>query len=140
MPTSDYTPTVAEVAAYVRARTKDDNGAEAGTFNANTRPTSTQVSSLITNAVGVVSRKVGNDLDAEFQDAAQALAALRTAMFIELSYFPEQVREGRSNYEELKALYDEDMATLVSSMLDDEPGRKGLFSIPLRSEGYLAAD
>lgn len=36
----DITPSVANVAALLRARTKDVNGDEIGTFNDDTRPTS----------------------------------------------------------------------------------------------------
>ena len=36
-------PSVADVAALLRGRTKDSNGVEVGTFNDDTRPTSSQV-------------------------------------------------------------------------------------------------
>jgi hypothetical protein len=43
----DIAPSVADVAALLRARTKDVNGEEIGTFNDDTRPTSAQVLTLI---------------------------------------------------------------------------------------------
>jgi hypothetical protein len=39
MPASDYTPTLEQVAALIRARTRDSGGQETGTFSADTEPT-----------------------------------------------------------------------------------------------------
>ena len=39
----DIMPSVADVGALLRVRTKDINGEEVGTFNDDTRPTSAQV-------------------------------------------------------------------------------------------------
>lgn len=40
----DIAPSVLDVAALMRARTKDSNGIEVGTFNDDTRPTSARCS------------------------------------------------------------------------------------------------
>jgi hypothetical protein len=40
MPVEAFTPSVADVSALLRARTKDSTGSEVGTFNDDTRPTS----------------------------------------------------------------------------------------------------
>lgn len=133
MPVSDYTPTVEEVAAFIRARTKTQGGKEAGTFNpaANwtdgsgdgTRPTAEQVQTEIENALpkitGVVGADIpdapGSDPDA-YRNAAERVAALRTAALIELSYWPEQVNTGRSTYPQLKEMLDEEWEQLLSDL------------------------
>jgi hypothetical protein len=55
----DITPSVADVAALLRARTKDVNGDEIGTFNDDTRPTSAQVITLIDEAVVDIQARMG---------------------------------------------------------------------------------
>jgi hypothetical protein len=133
VPASDYTPDVDAVAAYIRARTKTQGGAEAGTFNPaawwddnsgrGTRPTAEQVETLITLATGKVSNIIGADVLPEHQDAARDVVALRAAMLTELDYWPEQVNTGRSTYPQLKELWDEAWADLLSSMgIDTDDG------------------
>ena len=48
-----------DVAALLRARTKDINGDEVGTFNDDTRPMSAQVLRLIDEAVGDIQARMG---------------------------------------------------------------------------------
>lgn len=132
MPVSDYTPEVDAVAGYIRARTKTQGGSEAGTFNPaamwadntgrGTRPTAEQVVIEIANALGHVSGTFGIDALPEFHDSLRSLAALRAAMLIELTYFQEQVNSGRSTYPQLKELYDEMWASLLSAMGLDADG------------------
>jgi hypothetical protein len=55
----DIVPTVADVAALLRARTKDVNGEEIGTFNDDTRPTSSQAITLIDEAVADIQARMG---------------------------------------------------------------------------------
>ena len=123
MPVSDYTPTVDSVAAYLRARTKTRGGTEAGTFNSQdaaennkTRPTSEEVTEMIGNALRDVSGVVGADIDSAYFDAATDVAALRTAMLVELSYWPDQINSGRSPYPQLKELYDEAWENLLTAL------------------------
>lgn len=133
MPVSDYTPTVDQVAAFIRARTKTQGGKEAGTFNPaaawedgsgdGTRPTTEQVDEVIGNTlpklVGVLGVDIpdapGDDPDI-YRDAAQRVAALRAAAFIELTYWPEQVNAGRSTYPQLKELLDEEWEQLLTDL------------------------
>lgn len=105
MPVSDYTPTVAQVGALLRARTKDTGGNELGTFTSATRPTDTEVNLLIAQAAGTLSTKAGDDIPAALFDEASQLAAIRAAMLVELSYFPEQIMTGRSTYPQLQELW-----------------------------------
>jgi hypothetical protein len=103
--TSDWAPLVADVGAILRARTKDSNGNELGTFTANTRPTGDQIDELIETAITDIESEVGSVPDV-LQDAARRGAAIGTALLVELSYFPEQIANGRSPYDQLKELYD----------------------------------
>lgn len=123
MPVSEYTPTVASVAAYLRARTKTRGGAEAGTFNLSTvadtdktRPTAEQVTEHIDDVIGEISGVIGIDVPEEQREPARRVAALGTAMLVELTYWPEQINSGRSPYPQLKALYDERWENLLTAL------------------------
>ena len=107
MPVSDYTPTLADVGSLLRSRTKDSAGNETGTFSADTRPTDTEVTNLINNAVKTLATRAGDDIPADLWDDAKNLAAMRAAMLIELSYFPEMVASQRSPYPQYAALWTE---------------------------------
>jgi hypothetical protein len=98
----DIAPSVADVAALLRART----GSGAGTFNDDTRPTSAQVLAMIHKAEVHVRSVVGVEVPEVLQDAARSTVALATACLIELAYRPEQVRSTKSDYAERKALLD----------------------------------
>ena len=136
MPVSDFTPTVADVAAFLRARTKTQGGAEAGTFapaaaaeGSKTRPTAEQVASLIDESqvdiVGAFGSDIpdapGDDIDL-YRKAAARLWALGAALLVELTYFPEQIETNRSPYKELKALYDQRFKTLQGILGSDSDG------------------
>lgn len=133
MPTSDYTPTVAEVAALLRARTRDSVGNEVGTFNSSTSPTDTEATSIIASVVGSLSgalgadipdapdRDGGGDVDA-LRDSAKYLATLKAAMLIELSYFPEQIGTDRSPYNAYKEMYDTDLPGLLEGISEARGG------------------
>jgi hypothetical protein len=105
MATSDWAPSVADVGAVLRARTKDTNGNELGTFTDDTRPTEDQTGELIDTAVADIESEIGTVPD-ELQDAARRAAAIGAALLVELSFFPEQITTGRSPYDQLKELYD----------------------------------
>lgn len=139
MPVSDFTPTVAAVGSVLRARTKTQGGAEAGTFNPaaawedgsgdGTRPTQEQVTELISDAmvdiVGAFGSDVpdapGDDPDA-YRTAVARLAAVGVALEVELGYFPEQVATGRSPYAQLKELYDGRFKRLVGLISEAKGG------------------
>lgn len=100
-----WAPTVADVGAILRARTQqalEDGGGEAGTFNANTRPTATEVQALIEQACADVTADLGTTtLGARCEPLAARATALSAAMLVELSYFPEQVASDHSPYDRL---------------------------------------
>lgn len=124
MPVSDYTPDVASVAGFIRARTKTAGGAEAGTFNpesevgtgTETRPTAEQVTTEIQNAIGMISGILGPDIDPAYFEDAKRVTSLLAAMLVELGYWPEQVNTGRSTYPQLKELYDEWWENLLTAL------------------------
>ena len=103
-----YRPTVAEIAAILRARTKDTSGNEVGTFTDDTRPTNTEIESLITNSIYHVEAQAGGMVCSadKLTDGAKVLTVLWTAMLVETSYFPEQVRADKSAWPEYKQMYD----------------------------------
>ncbi len=115
MPTSDYTPALADVGALLTTRTRDSNGAEQGTFTSDTRPTDAQVNVLIGKAVERIENKLGADIDSQLFEPAKDVAALDVAMRIELSYFADQIQAQRSPYTELKALHDQQLADLIDA-------------------------
>jgi hypothetical protein len=106
MPVEAFAPSVVAVSALLRARTKDSTGLEVGTFNDDTRPTSAQVLSLIDLAVVDVQTILGTSPPDYLADAAKSTATLKAAMYVELSYYPEQVRSDRSAYHDYQQMYE----------------------------------
>lgn len=128
MPVEDWAPTVAAVGAILRSRTKDNAGNELGTFTDQTRPTGEEVGELIGTATNDVAAEVGADIVSARRPYAASVAALGTALQVELTYFPEQVALGRSPYAELKKLYDERLKrlkTMVEGGVDEDPTMSG---------------
>jgi hypothetical protein len=129
-----WRPNVADVGALLRARTRTAGGLRPGTFTDDTEPTGSEVEALISRAAA----DVFADLEADpvpvgRQQKARYLTALRAAMYVELSYYPEQVNSDASIYEELKALYDQDLAKLKDAIVDaaDETGPSPDAPLPL---------
>lgn len=116
MPTSDWPTSVAAVGSVLRARTRDTQGNEVGTFTADTRPTADQVLLLINTAEGDLAASVGADLPDALWAQAAVVASYKAAMLVELSYFPEQVATGRSPYEQLRELYLEALKSLTAAV------------------------
>lgn len=112
----DLRPSVDDVAALIRARTKDAEGREIGTFTPDTRPTDVEVETHIDAALGLVVVRLPTDLPDTYEPAARALVAYRAALRIEKSYFPEQVRSDRSAYEQLRQEYVDDLQALLDAI------------------------
>lgn len=112
-------PTVDDVALLLRARTKDDQGNEVGTFDGATRPTDVEVDQQITVAMALVGMRFPDPtaMTPEEQEAFAALVAYRAALRIEKAYWPEQVRSDRSPYPMLLAEYQEDLAAFEQSIV-----------------------
>ncbi|MCW3039358.1 MAG: hypothetical protein JWM31_1263 [Solirubrobacterales bacterium] len=114
--TADYAPSLDDVGALARARTKDSGGHEIGTFNENTRPTGAEVLRLIAMATAEVATRVEEPILTGFADAARAVIALRTAMLIEISYFPEDLQANGSAYGRFRGQFDESLISLNTAL------------------------
>lgn len=123
-PPPDLACTVDDVAAIIRTRTKDSNGNEVGTFNADTRPTADQVTYTIGQQVVLIHQQVGYVGDG-CADLARQCVALGAAAEIELSYFPEQSRSDRSIYQFLIQRYEAAMDGLVGCVQGNLPNSGG---------------
>ena len=125
MATIDATP--ANVAALLRARTKDRGGIELGEWTDETRPTAGQVDETIALAARTVAAKVGTPAEA-CGDVFAVAVEYETACLIEKSYFPEQVESGRSHYDQLRAEADAVLegvkACQAGDLPDDEAGER----------------
>lgn len=121
-----FLPSIADVATYIRNRTRNNNGAYIGTFDGTTQPTADQVRRLIADADAKVAARFGSDLPEPLRAKVRVVNALRAAMFVELSYFGDQIAANRSPYNELKKLHDEEFTELVSDWKllggDQQPG------------------
>ena len=113
-------PTVADVGALLRARTKTSAGDYLGTFTALTKPTDTEVQAIILQAVSRIVGKIGDPVPvvsgfdaSDIEGKAKFCAILLSAMLVELSYFPEEVRQEQSAYKEYKLLFDEAWAEFL---------------------------
>jgi len=113
--------TAPDVAAWLRARTKDSEGREVGLWNEDTRPTLGQVETHIDQARALVELRIGSSVPDPFVNAYRYVVALQAACIIEKQYWPEQIRSGLSNYPELLAEYDAAMQLLENAVL----GQKG---------------
>jgi hypothetical protein len=127
-------PTVEEVARFIRARTKDDQGNEVGTFDDATRPTDEQVEGHIDAAVALVGLRLPaiDTLTPELQAATSVVVALEAACQIEKSYWPEQVVTGRSPYQQLRSECDAALEAL-SEMAGGGEGSYGFANAPVAS-------
>jgi hypothetical protein len=130
-------PTVADVGAILRARTTNSSSEEVGTFDDTTRPTGDQVEGYISQAVDEVITAVGAEFyREEYARNAGNLAAIRAAMTVEQSHFPEQVTDGTSMYDTLSDRFVKGIGSLADAVRDGSPSRKGFFSVPVRAAGY----
>lgn len=123
MPKSDWTPNTADVAAKVPTRLSDAGGNLKDDFDEETTPTQLQVSRLIEASVRELSRSIPDNLpDDEDIDSAKELVALRTAMWVEVTYFPRQVGVGESPYREFKDLFGTGLDALKESVTEHGGG------------------
>src|SRR5215471_9107083 len=134
----NVTPTLEDVAALIRARTKDSSGNEVGTFTPATRPTNAQAQEAIDHAVIAVHEKVGG-IGAACAGLAKLAAAYGAAAEIELSYFPEQARTDRSPYTFLIARWTETLEGVHQCVLGNLPGGVGPDPTVAFGQGTLQA-
>lgn len=120
----DIKPSLADVAALIHARTKNQYDKLEGTFTTETRPTATQVTALIDRSAQVVSLELGvpQSRMGSLLDQAKAVVAVRTAWQIEVSFFPNQVESGDSSAANLREMYESDLALLGIAARDNQAG------------------
>lgn len=119
-----WTPTVAAIAALIRARTKIPGAKEAGTFTDMTRPTAAQVEELIAQAVDHVEAAIGGDpCNDSLRDSAGAASAMLAAILIESSYWPEQAEARGSSATRLESLFNARMKALTASVAEQCGGQ-----------------
>lgn len=111
----DWAPSVQDVAALLRARTKDATGREVGDFTADTRPTDTDVERLLIFGCGDLTANLGTNVPESLWAEARALAALKTACYVEQSFWPEQVGSDRSSWTEMWSMYQFQLGNLKES-------------------------
>lgn len=119
-------PDVDAVGALLHDRTVDDDSAEVGTFTANTRPTASDVRSLIAEAANDVAMAVGTKFtDAKQRRAARSLITLGASLLVELSFFRDQLRNDSEAYDRAKDLYDERTKRLIEAVAESGEGGDG---------------
>lgn len=134
-----WTPTVAAVAALIRARTKVPGGKEVGTFTENTRPTNAEVEAIIAQAVDHVSAAIGGDpCNDGLRESAGAASAMLAAILIETSYWPEQAEARGSAASRLESLFNTRMKALTASVAE-QCGGQGTGGSEDGNSGALAA-
>lgn len=107
-PTEAELPTVRQIAALLPTRTQSSDGTYQGTFNEKTIPTGEQVEVIIRLAALDVNAILSQNPNAttEVTGTTESMIAMRSAMLVELTFFPEQVTTNRSAYQHYKDLYD----------------------------------
>ncbi len=119
-------PSNPEVAALLRARTKDIYGKELGEFTQNTRVTDVQCAHLIGQAASEIGDAIGGDpADGGQRDSARAICALGAAMLVELTYYPEQVQAGQSPYAQYERMYERRLKRLIEAVAESGVGGGG---------------
>lgn len=130
------------VGRLLRARTVDDNDQQIGQFTDNTRPTANDVLEFVDDASQDVFITAGQTLGAKFTDATEpaawVLIAIRAAMLVELSYWPQQTQSADSAYQQLSQLYDQGLRNLVTAVQDNAATGVRFASIPITTD--LAPD
>lgn len=114
-----WTPTVAQVSARLRARTRHPNGTT-GEFDTETSPTAAQVEEVITQAVQLLRPRLG-PVPVTLVDQAQAVATLRACFMVEIGSFPEQVQSAMSPYAALEKEYKDALCDFDTAAEGREP-------------------
>lgn len=128
MPSSDYTPTLSDIGTVTRTRTRNQFGAELGTFSDDTYPSGDSVNTLIQNAVGYIEgfAAAGNvEIGAGCYDNAKSAIIYRVCFSIELGFYPEQITGDHSPYDQFLALYESAINQLARCLGINEPDDSG---------------
>jgi len=117
-------PTVHELGAFMRARTRAGTAGLQGTFNDDTRPTADQADLMIDLAANAILGQLG-DIPDRLRVRVRSVVILLAAMYVEQSYYPDQVaNEDQSPWQQYKDLYDDQIAALERAVAGNEPGSR----------------
>lgn len=131
-------PTLEQLGALMRARTRDTEGVEQGTFTTDTRPTGTHAEAIITMALDEVHMIVGPiPADSRCLAGAYVAVALKAACMIEKSLWPEQVNVPRSPYEQYQAEYEQAVTALAGCLGVPVAGADGSGTTVSREWGQI---
>jgi hypothetical protein len=126
---TSYRPTTRAVAVHIKNRTVDTRNNFLGDFNDETQVTKDEVEELISKAEQRVVRRMDLDpnvpIPTESAEAVTDLVALYAAMLVELTKYSEQVATRISPYEQLKALFDEQLIELREDITGIVEGADG---------------
>lgn len=116
------TPSIANVGAIMRSRTRSDaSGDEIGTFDATTRPKGTEVAEFIEQAEDLVAPALPDDLTdlpEKIRKFAKRVIAIRAAMFVELSLYQDRTVDTDDVYVRLSEMFNGEWQRL-SGLLGD---------------------
>lgn len=122
-PPFDFLPDASDIGAIMRARTQTDRGDELGGFTENTRPTEAEVTAMIFQAAAEMAGTIGSTFeDPDLRESVRSAVKMRTAMLVELSFWPEQVAGDRSPYANYKAMFDEHYTDLKQAAAEGGAG------------------
>ena len=133
VPIDQVSPTVKDVALLEHTRTVDSGGNELGDFTADTRPTDTEVSLLIGQAVMIILDQLDTQVAPALYPAIQQAVALETAILVESSFFREQMNEGSvSMYSTIVAGMIKMLQVKTGTATGDGSGSGGVDSVMVR--------
>lgn len=119
-----WAPSTADIAVHVRDRVLTAGGIPVTDFTENTNPSLEQVERLrrlsvddVVNIVGTLESCTADNIS-DLRESAGSLAAVRTAMRIERTHFPNEIRGEASNYTALMAEWEEGKATLAEAVAE----------------------
>lgn len=129
---ADITPTLEQVASYIRTLTRGTSGGEQGTFNDQTRPDQAEATVIALRAARYVALQIGTpnttwgaDLLASATDAAANYAALQIAT----SFFDDGSETIAALIDQLGRMSREQVTALVKTAQSNAPGGWRIHSI-----------
>lgn len=111
----DVTPTIAQVAALLHARTYS-GGEEQGTFDETTSPTGAQVAVLVETAIDDVASRIVIPIPLVRAGEARRLAALQAASMVEASFLPNELEGDRTAYRQYQAMFLNGIDALIRAL------------------------
>lgn len=115
-----WAPSTKQVANHILSRTRLPNGEDAGDFTSETKPTDSQVQETIEKVVAGLIPRLG-EVPERLEGQACALASLKCAYKVELSYFTEQAESGMSPYRSLLMEYKEELCNWDMAAKGEQP-------------------